>query len=65
MEGIIIFYFILRIVGAFVCANKASETNRNNIGWGFFGFFMPIIAMIIAMTLKPKTDWHRMDENQN
>jgi hypothetical protein len=56
---------ILKIVGVIVCSDKASKTNRNSTTWGIFGFFMPIIAMIIASTLKPKTDWHNEDENED
>ena len=50
--------FALRIIGIFVCSSKAAELNRNSTSWGFFGFFMPIVAMIIIHNSKPKIDWH-------
>lgn len=60
-QGIImILGFVLRIVGAIVCSNKAKELNRNTGGWGFFGFIMPIIAMIWIHFMKPVMVW---DEN--
>ena len=51
---------ILRIVGILVCVNKAKELNRSEGGWGFFGFLMPIVAMIWVHCMKPKVTW----ENQ-
>jgi hypothetical protein len=55
--GIVIIQLIFRIVGAFVCANKAKNLNRNSGGWGFFGFVLPIVAMIWIHCLKPVTTW--------
>lgn len=43
----------LRIVGAIVCVNKAKQLNRDPSGWGVFGFFLPIIAMIWIYCMKP------------
>jgi len=66
MEGqgvLLVGFFILRIVGAIVCSSKAGELNRSNAGWGIFGFFMPVIAMIIVHTLKPKIDWYNETGN--
>lgn len=48
---------VLRIVGAVVCSNKAKELNRSTGGWGTFGFFMPIIAMIWIQFMKPVIIW--------
>jgi hypothetical protein len=59
MEGIYIILFILRIVGAVVCSNKAKELNRSTGGWGFFGFVSPIIAMIWVHCMKPITLWEK------
>ncbi|EIJ38118.1 hypothetical protein JoomaDRAFT_1098 [Galbibacter orientalis DSM 19592] len=62
-QGIIVFIqFGLRIVGAVVCSQKATELNRSSGGWGFFGFVMPIIAMIWIHFMKPIMKW---DENIN
>jgi hypothetical protein len=41
--GIIIFTIVFRLIGIIVCATKANELNRNQVGWGFFGFCMPIV----------------------
>lgn len=57
-EGvIIIIQLILRFVGVGVCVNKAKELNRNTIGWGFFGFISPILAMIWIHFMKPIIKW--------
>ena len=53
----IVLGFILRIVGAIVCSNKAEELNRSTGGWGFFGFVSPIIAMIWIQFMKPVMVW--------
>ncbi|WP_452230063.1 hypothetical protein [Lacinutrix sp. MEBiC02404] len=64
MDGgaIVIIQLTLRIVGTLVCSNKAKELNRSTGGWGFFGFVMPIIAMIWIHCMKPIMQW---DENVN
>ncbi len=65
-EGVFfVFALILRLVGVIVCSNKAKELNRSTGGWGFFGFCMPIVAMIWIHCLKPVTNWHNQTENQN
>jgi hypothetical protein len=56
-----IIFFGLRIVGAIVCANKATELNRSSGGWAAFGLFFPIIAMIWISNLKPNINWHNDD----
>ncbi len=61
-EGAIFLQLILRIIGVLVCVNKAKELNRDTGGWGFFGFVLPIIAMIWIYCLKPVMKW---DENVN
>ena len=57
--GVFLILFILRIVGAIVCSNKAKELNRSTGGWGFFGFVSPIIEMIWINCLKPITNWDK------
>lgn len=61
---ILIFTLLLRIVGAVVCVNKAKELNRSTGGWGFFGFFLPVIAMIWVHCIKPKVVWDSNVETQ-
>lgn len=56
---LLIIQLILRIVGAVVCSNKAKELNRSSGGWGFFGFVMPIVAMIWVNCIKPITNWEK------
>lgn len=53
---------VLRIIGAIVCSSKAKALNRNTFGWGFFGFAMPIIAMIWVHCMKPKMIWDNKNE---
>lgn len=59
MEDGTIFLLVLifRIIGVIVCVNKAKELNRSTGGWGFFGFIMPLIAIIWIQFMKPVTIW--------
>ena len=59
---LMLFYLVIRIVGAVVCTNKAKELNRSTGGWGFFGFCMPVIAMIWVNCLKPNIDWENKSD---
>ena len=52
-EAILIIQFFLRVIGAIVCINKANQLNRSTGGWGFFGFVLPITAMIWIQFMKP------------
>ena len=61
-KAIIIIQLLLRIVGLFVCVNKAKELNRSQGRWGFFGFVSPILAMIWIHFMKPVMNWN---ENLN
>lgn len=56
---LLIIQLVLRIIGVVVCSGKAKELNRNSGSWGFFGFVMPIIAMIWIHCLKPVTNWDK------
>lgn len=56
---------VLRIVGVVVCSNKAKELNRSTGGWGTFGFFMPIIAMIWIQFMKPVIVWDKNVDVEN
>jgi uncharacterized membrane protein len=55
----VILGLVLRIVGVIVCSNKAKELNRSTGGWGFFGFIMPIVAMIWIQFMKPVMVWDK------
>ena len=52
-----IFLLVVRIGITFYCVNKAGELNRSKGGWGVFGFFLPIIALIWIQFMKPKMVW--------
>ncbi|HOZ83452.1 MAG TPA: hypothetical protein PKU82_11065 [Bacteroidia bacterium] len=56
---ILILTFILRVVGAIVCSNKAKSLNRSSGSWGFFGFVFPILAMIWIQFMKPIIAWEK------
>ena len=53
------FLFILRIIITIYCINRARKLNRNVWGWGIFGFFLPIVALIWIQFMKPRLSWHR------
>ena len=58
MDGLVAILILgIRIIGIFVCVNKAKELNRSTGGWGFFGFVSPILAMIWIQFMKPVTSW--------
>lgn len=57
---VFIMVLIFRIIAVVVCVNKAKELNRSTGGWGFFGFVMPLLAIIWIQFMKPVTIW---DEN--
>ena len=46
--------FIIGIIIAIICAKNAARLNRNKFGWGVFGYFMPLLAIIWLQFLKPK-----------
>lgn len=48
-----IILLIVRILVTIYCVNKAKDLNRSQLGWGIFGFFIPIIAIIWIQFLKP------------
>jgi hypothetical protein len=52
--GLQIILFIVRIFITIYCVNKAGELNRSKGGWGVFGFFLPIVAIIWIQFMKPK-----------
>jgi hypothetical protein len=55
-------FFVVRIVAAIYCANKASSLNRSSGGWAVFGLFFPIISMIWISTLKQNINWHENNQ---
>lgn len=60
------FSFILRIVIMAFCINKSGKLNRSKWGWGIFGFFMPLVAIIWIQFMKPIIMWERnTSQNEN
>lgn len=55
--------FIGRILITVYCVNKAGELNRSTVGWGFFGFFLPIIALITIQFMKPIVEFENVKAN--
>jgi hypothetical protein len=53
---------IFRIFGAWYCSGKAEKLNRSTGGWGFFGFLLPLLAIIWIQFMKPVMEW---DKNIN
>ena len=58
------FYFLiyvillaLRIIITIYCVDRARKLNRSEWGWGFFGFFLPIAAIIWIKFMKPRYIW--------
>lgn len=49
-----LFFLTIRIVAIFVCRDKAKELNRNPTSWATFGFFFPIVAIILGALLKTR-----------
>ncbi|MFT7157189.1 MAG: hypothetical protein ACI8Q1_002206 [Parvicella sp.] len=50
---------VIRIMITVYCINKAEKLNRRKFGWGVFGFFLPIIAIIWIQFMKPNIDWEK------
>jgi len=47
-------YLVVRIISVFLCVNIAKGLNRNQTGWGIFGFILPPIALIIISLINAK-----------
>jgi len=55
-----------RIFGAWYCADMASKLNRSASSWGFFGFFLPLLAIIWIHFMKPIMVWDKnLEVNEN
>jgi len=54
-----IILLVVRIIITVYCVNRAGELNRSKTGWGFFGFFFPIIAIIWIQFMKPIMVWDK------
>ena len=47
---------IFRIGVTIYCVNKAGNLNRSKWGWGLFGLFLPIVAVIWIQFMKSKNE---------
>lgn len=56
-----VFLFIGRILITVFCVNKAGKLNRSKFGWGFFGFFFPIITLIVILFMKPVVEFEDVE----
>jgi len=55
----ILLFIILLVVQIYIinyCVNKAQKLNRSKWGWGIFGFFLPVIAILVIQFAKPNWD---------
>ena len=52
-----LFLLAIRIFITIYCVKRAGELNRSKGGWGIFGFFLPILAIIWIQFMKPKRLW--------
>lgn len=57
-----LFLLAIRIMITVYCVNKAKKLNRSEFGWGIFGFFFPIIALIWIQFMKPRMQWEQNPE---
>lgn len=55
--GLQVILLIVRIAIMLYCIGEARKLNRSTGGWGTFGFFMPIVALIWIQFMKPKIKW--------
>lgn len=60
-----IILFFVRIIITIYCTNKAGELNRSKFGWGMFGFFLPLVALIWIQFMKPIIAWEENIEIKN
>lgn len=56
--------FIFRIIAAMFCSSRARELNRSSVGWGTFGFFTPILAVIVILFMKPRLTFDAMNNKK-
>jgi len=56
-SGFQILLFVFRIGITIYCVIRAGELNRSKVGWGVFGFLIPLVALIWIQFIKPKTIW--------
>jgi hypothetical protein len=45
---------IVRIIIILYCLKRAKELGKNQVAWGLFAFFIPIVALIAIQFSKPQ-----------
>lgn len=58
-----VFLLTGRILVTVFCVARADKLNRSKFGWGLFGFFLPIIALIVILFMKPKVEFEDVKAN--
>ncbi len=43
------------VISGVLCYKHAQRLNRNAAGWGGFGLFVPVLAVIIVFCMSPKS----------
>jgi hypothetical protein len=59
MNEFVLIWFLVRIIGAIFCSNKAIEKNRTAWVWGFFGFLFPLITIVCIVSVPYETKWEK------
>lgn len=54
--------FMLRIAFCILCIYQAQKKNRSMLGWGIFGFVLPLVANIWIACLKVHQNWEENPE---
>ena len=49
-------YVIMGLIGGVICALIANHKGRNAVGWFFFGFFLPLVAVIVSLVVSNKKE---------
>lgn len=47
---------VVGLVGGVICAAIAASKGRNVVGWFFFGFFIPLIGIIVALVVSNRKE---------
>ena len=53
---IFVILILIKVLSIVFCVNRAKKLNRDKLGWGIFAFFLDIIAVIVMLFMKPKTN---------
>ena len=51
-----IFWFIIWVLMILFVIQRAGQQGRNKLLWGIFALFLPVIALIVILIIKPKNE---------